>query len=114
MADKSIAIRASTINGEIQEFPPTYYFPCSQVIPQGETIIREYDLDWCIVAKKVFLVKYQNNVFGTTQFVSMDEFLAYKESYCASCCISCVIKVGNCVLLYNGCSLTYNKSVISN
>ena len=114
MADKTIAIRASTINGAIQEFPPTYYFPCSQVIPQGESIIRDYDTNDCIVAKKVFLVKYGQNIFGTTQFESMVEFLLYKESYCASCCISCVIKVGNCVLLYNGCSLTYNKNIISN
>lgn len=114
MAEKTIAIRASTINGAIQEFPPTYYFPCSQVLPQGEAIIRDYDVNDCIVAKKVFLVKYQNNVFGTTQFVSMVEFLTYKESYCASCCQACVIEFDGCVLLYNDCSLTYNNNIINN
>ncbi len=114
MAEKTIAIIAKTINGAIQEFPPTYYFPCSQVFPEGESIIRDYDDNYCIVAQKVFLVKYGNNIFGTTQFDSMTEFLAYKDSYCASCCQGCVIVVDGCVLIYNDCDLSYNNSIINN
>lgn len=109
MAEKTIAIIAKTVNGAIQEFPPTYYFPCSQVFPEGESIIRDYDDNYCIVAQKVFLVKYGNNIFGTTQFETMTEFLAYKDSYCGACCVkTCPIIIDECVLTYNGCELIYS------
>jgi len=109
-----MAIRASTINGEIQEFPPTYYFPCSQVHPQGEAVIRDYDDNTCIVARKVYLVEYGGNVFGTVQFDTYEEFEDYKSQSCTCCGGGCVVIIGGCVLLYNGCDLTYNKNILSN
>lgn len=105
-----MAIIAKTINGEIQEFPPTYYFPCSQVQAEGESVVREYDLNSCIVATRVFLVKYGGNTFGTKQFTSRSEFLKFQIEYCSICCGggACDIIIDGCALMYNGCDIKYS------
>lgn len=108
LAEKTLSIIAKTINGTIQEFPPIYKFPCSQVQPAGEAVIRDYDENFCIVAKKVFLIVYNQNVFGTTQFTTDSEFWQYQRAACACCGGECSVNYNNCNLEYNECVLILN------
>jgi len=92
------------INGEIQEFPVTMTFPCELIIPVGESVIRDYDSSVnFVIAKRVFLVRYGNSVFGTTSFKNLTGFLQYMKALC-HCCSEC----GSYVLTANGCYLTIN------
>lgn len=109
MAEKMMAIIAQTINGEIQEFPPTYYFPCSKVKPQGEAVIREFDTNTCIVNRRVYLVEYGGNIFGSLQFETFDEFITYKNDSCNCCNSGCSIMIDGCPISIDDCILMYKN-----
>ena len=96
---------ASTINGAILQFPQLFYLRCNLVIPIKRDIVRQFDGNECIVARKVFLVMYQGQLLGSTDFCSMDEFLNYRNA-------SCFPKPPCCGILYNGCYLTFNGQKI--
>lgn len=109
MAGKVFTIIASTINGEIQEFPKRVEIPCWAAFAAGEAIIRDYDANFCIVNKKIFLLGYGKNVFGTTQFKTHMEWVKFQNTLC-QCCpppSEC------CFLLYNNCKITYNGNPIT-
>lgn len=91
---------ADTIDGCILEFPKEFDLRCDKVNPIGETIIRQYDGNECIVAREVFLVYYCGQTFGTTQFKTLDQFLAYRNASC--------VRPKECNLSWNGCSLINN------
>ncbi len=101
---KLFSLVVEVINGEIQEFPVTMEFPCELLVPVGETVIRDYDSSVnFVIAKRVFLVRYGNSVFGTTTFKNLAGFLQYMNAIC-HCCTEC----GSYVLTANGCFLTIN------
>lgn len=109
MANKFLSIVATTINGEIQEFPPTISIPCDLGQAEGEAVIRDFDINTCIVAVKVFLIRYGKNLFGTKQFTNVDEFRQYQAAVC-QCCGNCGLTVDGCGLYFNNCNITYSKN----
>ena len=109
---KFITIIASTINGRIQEFPQTFNLKCNEVIPVDETIVRDFDSNLDIVAKRGFLVRVGEQLLGTTQFKSKEDFLKYKSVNCACCSPSedCFLYVNGCIVTINGFFVTTNRS----
>ena len=97
MAENVVTIVAATIDGQIQEFPPRVDLPCNSVRAAGPSIIRDYDANFCIVAKKVFLLVYQGRTFGTTQVKTMEEWWQFKDSQCG-----CFYYVDGCIASING------------
>lgn len=103
MASKSFKFVADTVNGEIQEFPPTMTFTCGTVEAVGVEIIRAYTINDCIESVRVFLIRQGNNIFGSKSFKTKAEFLQYLNTSCA-CCQEAV----RCYLLINGCYMRIN------
>lgn len=103
MASKSFQFIADTINGVIQEFPAPFYFPCDQIVPLGVQIVRDFDDDLCIVAKRVYVIRYGQDLFGSSSFNSLTGFLQYMKALC-NCCPTAI----NCDVLFNGCALLFN------
>lgn len=102
MALKTFQFVADTVNGEIQEFPPTMTFNCDGVDVVGMDIIKAFTVTDCIQALKVLLIRRGNNVFGSKAFSSKNQFLQYLSSSCACC------PETNCYLLINGCIARIN------
>lgn len=94
---------ADTIDGKIQEFPQTFDLRCVRVKPLGVDIVRQYNKTQCIVAKKVFLIYYEGQVFGSTQFSSVVQFVQYVNNSCRSFCVPAYLTIDNCYLDLNGC-----------
>lgn len=107
MANKSFAFLADTINGKIQEKPVTVILKCNQVTPIGMQTVRDFDIDYCIVAQDVYLVLYSGDTFGTTAFNTFDEFENYMASQCKCCEILCTFTINCCTATINGCSLVF-------
>lgn len=109
MAFKTFIFLADTVDGKILEFPKVYYLRCDQVQPLGCDIIRQYTKTQCILAKKVFLIYYQGQVFGSTQFTGVQQFVQYVNNVCTFFCIPSLITINNCNLTRYGCNVTiYN------
>ncbi len=104
MANKSFQFVADVINFSILEKPQTFYFPCNQVIPLGLQVVRnQSNVTWCITAKKSFIVTYNNQSFGTSQFKTIDQFNQYVSRSCGCCA-----DIELCWLMINGCRITIN------
>lgn len=103
MSFKTLSIVAKSVNGEIYEFPKTITVPCGQLIPVGLSLVRVYDISDCIVVYKLYLVRHNEDVFGTEQFDSLEGFEQYVNSMC-----QCCPDDDCCYLLYNGCYITFN------
>jgi hypothetical protein len=103
MSRKSFAFRADTINGVIQEFPPTMTFFCGDVTPIGIDLVRDFDEDACGIVKRVFLILYNGSTFGTTQFKSRDEYDQYIQTQCNCCPQICYVKIGDCDVMIGNC-----------
>ena len=100
---------ADTIDGRILEFPKLFYLECDLVKPLGLQIIRQYSKTQCIVAKKVFQIYYAGQVFGSTQFTSVMQFVQYLNSVCVTFCTPAYFTINNCLFEINGCDVTiYN------
>lgn len=109
MGFKTFVFLADTVNGKILEFPKTFYFRCDLVKPLGVDIIRQYTKTECIVAKKVFLLYYAGDTFGSTQFTGVAQFVQYLNNACAYFCTPALIQINNCLLQRNGCNVSiYN------
>ena len=109
MAYKTFIFLADTVNGKILEFPKTFYLRCDLVQPLGTEIVRQYNKTECIVAKKVFLIYYAGDVFGSTQFTGVLQFLQYMNNACNP--VFCNVLVNGCNLTFNGCNLVFQGSV---
>ncbi len=81
---------------------------CGDVKPLGEEIVRNFDANECILAKKVYLLYVNGEVLGTTQFRNLDEFLAYQQSSCVKCG-SCDILIDGCYMYIDGCLVECTK-----
>ncbi len=105
MARKSFNFRADTINGEIQEFPPTMSLFCDRAIPIGVNVVRDFDEDGCGVARRVFLIVYDGQTLGSTQFKSRSEYDQYISVNCECCTELCGVKLGDCFVKIGNCSV---------
>lgn len=106
---KSLQFTADTIDGQIQEFPKLFYFPCDQVIPLGVSVVKSFDQELNIVAKRVFLLQYQTQSFGSSQFESLSDFNQYISAYCQCCPAKCIVLVNGCNLQLNGCDFVLDE-----
>jgi hypothetical protein len=107
MAYKTFIFLADTINGKILAVPEVFYLQCSLVQPLGVDIIRQYNKNECIVAKKVFLIYYAGDTFGSTQFTGVDQFVQYMNNACRPVCAPALVQINGCLLQRYGCNVTF-------
>lgn len=103
MGCKSFNLKVVTINGEIKEFPEIITFPCNQVIAVGESLVRNYDSNNCIVVKSVFLFRYGVNVFGTTQVKDIAQWNQLVSVLCIPCAQPCQVFFDDCPIMFDDC-----------
>src|ERR1700735_715898 len=106
MAYKTFIFLADTVDGKILEFPKVFNLRCDLVKPLGCDILRQYTKTECIVAKKVFLIYYAGQVFGSTQFTGVFQFTQYMNNACRVFCTPAILTINNCLLQLNGCNAT--------
>lgn len=79
-------------------------FFCDKAIPIGINIIRDFDEDGCGVATRVFLVLYEGQTFGTTQFKSRSEYDQWINTNCGCCTnVKCDVVIGDCLVYIGNC-----------
>ena len=78
---KIFTLQVDVINGEVKEFPETFYFRCDAVVPLGITTIRYFTDDMCQVAHKTYYIRYGSDLFGTNQFTTESQFWDYTNCY---------------------------------
>jgi hypothetical protein len=110
VATKSFAFLADTVNGKIFESPVTVVMKCSQVTPIGMQTIRDFDIEYCIVATDVYLVLYKGDTYGSSQFKNFDDFQVYMAGQCKCCSILCTFTINCCNATINGCAMTFETS----
>lgn len=106
---KLFKFTANTINGELQEFPASFEFDCDRISPIGMAVIRDYDDLLNIVARKVFLVLYNGETFGTTQFKSISDYDQFIKVNCQCCPSRCIVLLNGCHLQLNGCDFVLDE-----
>lgn len=106
MAFKTFIFLADTVDGKILEFPKVYNLRCEWAKPLGVDIIRQYTKTECIIAKKVFLIYYAGQVFGSTQFTGVAQFVLYMNNACRVFCTPAIVTINNCLLQRYGCNVT--------
>lgn len=102
---KSLLFEAEYVNEEFISKPKRYFLDCSKILPIGVDIIRCFDEEANIVAKRLFLIQIGVEIIGTTKFSSLRDFLQYMHAGC-QCCggdAGCGIYIDNCQLTINGC-----------
>lgn len=77
--DKILPLYVDVINGEVQEFPVKFPFQKNLMVPMGETTIRYFNDDMCSVARRTFLIRYGDDLFGTNQFKSVRDFWQWQN-----------------------------------
>jgi hypothetical protein len=113
---KYINILVSVIDGEFLEKPITQSFECSRINPSGETALRTYDANDCIIVKRVFAFMYGGIMFGTPTFTSYLQFVEYRNRVCVPCSNrpeACDVLFNGCYVTFRGCNVTINKNKIS-
>lgn len=98
-----------TINGRITNSPETLYAQCGQIKPLGIEVVRNFDGNECIVAKRVYLVYYNGDVLGTTQFKTLDEFLSYQKEACVPDSNYCDFYIDGCQVVFGDCFISQIK-----
>src|ERR1700734_166816 len=106
MAYKTFIFLADTVDGKILEFPKVFNLRCDLVKPLGCDIIRQYTKTECSVAKKVFLIYYAGQVFGSTQFTGVAQFVLYMNNACRVFCVPAIVTENNCLKQWYGCNVT--------
>lgn len=102
--DKIIPLYVTVINGEVQENPVLIRFRCDGMVPLEKAIdiVRYFDDALCQVAKRIFLFRYEQNVFGTSQFKTVADFWQWHTAMC-----------GTNYFLLNGCRMILNGQPVS-
>lgn len=97
----------NTVNGVIKEFPPTVSFTCEEVFPYGVQIVRDYDADLTIIATRVFVFRYKNDLYGVNQFGSLTDWWTFINGVCGCCpCPTGLMPtINGCSILINGCQM---------
>lgn len=107
--NKNFAINVITVDNEPYIEPQVLYIGCNGVSSLGYQIQRVYDENNCIVARKLVTFMYGNQLIGTQQFSTIDNFNSYVSSQC-HCCEPCYLLVNGCNLTVNGCFITAYKN----
>lgn len=110
---KTFQVTISTINGRILEFTQQIDFRCNLAMPIGLQVVRQFDGNECIKARKVFLIEYDGQLFGTLQFKTLEDFLNYRNNNCRPI-PDCRITYNGCYIMYNNCFVTIKKNKIVN
>lgn len=108
---RTFKFTAHTIDGKLLEFPSTFWMRCDLVTPLYRDIVRAYDKNECIVARKVYLVSYGGHLYGTEDFTNMPDFVDYVRANCnvRSCCFAIY---NNCFVTINGKRVTIGSTII--
>lgn len=103
----SFPLQIKVINGEVQEFPVTFYFKCDMLrpAPVAATIYRYFDDAMCSIAMRIFYLQYGTDLFGSTQFKTTDDFWNYWSALCNG--------LQPILLLLNGCNMIINGKNVS-
>lgn len=104
-----IKIIAETVNGTIKPFPIEVFVTCGQLKPIGIEVVRNYDGNECILAKRVYLVYHNGDVLGTTQFKTLDEFLSYQKEVCVPDSNYCDFYIDGCQVVFGDCLISQIK-----
>ncbi len=96
--NKSFNLKINVINGELKEFPETMLFRCDDVQPLGMTTIRYFDDEDCSVVHRTFYLKVGQNMFGTNQFRTMEDFYTYLNIVC----VDYISTIDGCLILIDG------------
>lgn len=102
---RTFKFTANTIDGKILEFPYSFWMRCDLTKPLYQDIVRAYDKNECIVARKVYLVAYGGHLYGTEQFTNMDEFVNYRNTNCRVL-VCCTLTWKNCFVTVKGKRVT--------
>lgn len=100
---------ADTIDGKILEFPQTFQLRCDLVVPLYQDVVRQFDGNECIVARRVYLIFYQGQVLGSKQFTTMPQFVNYRNSNCGIEANVCNVSFFGCPVTFNGCQVVIPK-----
>lgn len=92
---KIVEISVKTINGQILEFPKIISARKSQMLPFGEDLVRNFDVNECIVVTKLFLFTHGLDLFGTTEFSTLEGFYQFINK-------KCYLTIGGCYITING------------
>lgn len=79
---KSFRIKINVVNGEVKEFPEYFVFNCSTVVPIGMTTIRYFNQDMCSIAHRTFYLRVGQELLGTNQFRTIDDFNKFTSMVC--------------------------------
>jgi len=82
------------------------FFVCAEVIPQGLTIVRYFDIWMNQHAYKTFYLFYNGNLFGTPQFKTMSDFDNWMLWHC--CDTEVLALVNGCYATINGFKINLN------
>lgn len=102
---KQLPITVVTYNGEFLETPKLMNFDCDLVKYVGMYNARTYDANDCIIVRMAFGFLYGNDLWQTFDFKNLEEFLAYRDTYCQPDSVSCGVQI-------NGCFFTINNSCV--
>ena len=68
--------------------------------------MKSYDATMSIVAKRVFVIEYQGQSFGSSMFKSLSDFDQYRGVLCQCCpCVECFAYINGCSITINGCEI---------
>lgn len=104
---KYVNILIETDNGAILEKPISMPFLCSELHAVGmlDFNVRNYTIDDCIEVKRVFGLRYGTDLYGTNQFSTMAEWIAFRNSVCVPCGVQRSVC---CPVTFQGCFITFN------
>lgn len=105
---QQLPITVVVYNGEFLETPTLMYFDCDLVQYVNTYNARTYDINDCIVVKRVFGFLYGNDLWGTFDFKTIEEFIAFRDSYCLED-TECGVQINGCFFfINNNCRTTIN------
>lgn len=107
---RTFKFTAHTVDGKILEFPYPFWMRCDLVKPLYQDIVRAYDKNECIVARKVYLVWYAGHLYGTEDFTNMPDFVEYVRTHC-QVRVCCFAMLGGCFITINGRRITIGSEI---
>lgn len=97
---------ADVVDGKILSTPQEFTLYCERTRPLGLDVVRQFNGNECILAKRAFFVWCDNHLFGNSSFTT---FAQYNQFQNAACRIApCGFTIGGCVATTDGYSLIIN------
>ena len=80
--------------------------PCDGVEIMGVRTVSAFNSKEEVERKVLFLLRYNQKVYGTEDYKTLDAYLQYRDSMCKPCIDSeCGVMLNGCFLTLNGCTL---------